>query len=525
MRGATSTRLRGRGAIPMRVPLPRHRPRARRVLLRGPPGWGEFVAVPASTTTPSASPLAGRRASRPAGRGLARPGARRRCPVNATVPGGRGPTQVAEVLARFAGCTTAKVKVAEPGQSLADDVARVAAVRDVLGADRPGAGRRQRRLDGRRRAVRAASRLLGRCGLEYVEQPCAHASRSCALRVRCARRRRADRRRRVDPQGRGPAAGGAGCGAADIVVRQGRAARRGRGRRCAIAEQLRAAGRRLVGASTPRSASRPGVALAAALPELPYACGLATVALLAGDVVAPRRSTAHGGGSSGRRGRAGDDELLERLAAPPDRQPWWRDRLAPVLRPPPSPANLGVRQDVNRPGRRQLGAQNPQVCGKAAGRAREIVRLQSTDRQPMKRGMPARIPSVGTQRFHLGLCECSSTLSGRMDDVGLSTQTSSQIKFGSCGFFRQSGVNALSPTTITATYLIGDDIMIASFFATLRQYPEIAIFLSLGLGLLSSADPVQGHGPRRGHGDTDRRGDHRPTGDHGRPDRSSRRSS
>jgi O-succinylbenzoate synthase len=38
------------------------------------------------------------------------------------------------VLARFPGCTTAKVKVAQAGQALADDVDRVAAVRDVLGA-------------------------------------------------------------------------------------------------------------------------------------------------------------------------------------------------------------------------------------------------------------------------------------------------------------------------------------------------------------------------------------------------------
>ena len=36
------------------------------------------------------------------------------------------------MLARFPGATTAKVKVAEPGQTLADDVARVDAVRAVI---------------------------------------------------------------------------------------------------------------------------------------------------------------------------------------------------------------------------------------------------------------------------------------------------------------------------------------------------------------------------------------------------------
>ena len=44
----------------------------------------------------------------------------------------RAAAEVAELLARFPGARTAKVKVAEPGQSLADDVARVNAVRAVV---------------------------------------------------------------------------------------------------------------------------------------------------------------------------------------------------------------------------------------------------------------------------------------------------------------------------------------------------------------------------------------------------------
>ena len=55
--------------------------------------------------------------------------------MNATVPAVPAGA-VAGVLARFPGCTTAKVKVAQAGQVLADDVARVAAVRDVLGSGR-----------------------------------------------------------------------------------------------------------------------------------------------------------------------------------------------------------------------------------------------------------------------------------------------------------------------------------------------------------------------------------------------------
>ena len=58
---------------------------------------------------------------------------RERILVNATVPA-VGPDQVTEVLARFPGCRTAKVKVANVGQTLADDIARVRQVRAALGA-------------------------------------------------------------------------------------------------------------------------------------------------------------------------------------------------------------------------------------------------------------------------------------------------------------------------------------------------------------------------------------------------------
>ena len=52
-------------------------------------------------------------------------------PVNSTIPA-VDPGQAYD-LARTAGCRTAKIKVAERGQTPADDVARVEAVRDALG--------------------------------------------------------------------------------------------------------------------------------------------------------------------------------------------------------------------------------------------------------------------------------------------------------------------------------------------------------------------------------------------------------
>jgi O-succinylbenzoate synthase len=68
-----------------------------------------------------------------------------------------------------------------------------------------------------------------------------------------------------------------------------------------------------------------GLALAAALPELRYACGLGTVALLAGDV-SPVPSVPRAGALTPDRAPVGD-ALVERWAASPDRVAWWRERV------------------------------------------------------------------------------------------------------------------------------------------------------------------------------------------------------
>src|ERR1700710_2755633 len=57
---------------------------------------------------------------------------RDRVPVNVTVPA-VAPDAAARIV-RDGGCATAKVKVAERGQSLAEDQARLEAVRDAIGA-------------------------------------------------------------------------------------------------------------------------------------------------------------------------------------------------------------------------------------------------------------------------------------------------------------------------------------------------------------------------------------------------------
>ena len=77
--------------------------------------------------------------------------------------------QVPEVLARFPGARTAKVKVAEPGQTLADDVARVDAVRVLVPSVRVDANGGW----SVEAAVEAARALTADGPLEYLEQPCA----------------------------------------------------------------------------------------------------------------------------------------------------------------------------------------------------------------------------------------------------------------------------------------------------------------------------------------------------------------
>jgi O-succinylbenzoate synthase len=67
-----------------------------------------------------------------------------------------------------------------------------------------------------------------------------------------------------------------------------------------------------------------GVALAAALPELPYACGLATMSLLTGDVTAS--PLAESGGELRVRRPPVDPEELAKWEA--DAEPWRQRALA-----------------------------------------------------------------------------------------------------------------------------------------------------------------------------------------------------
>lgn len=302
-------------AVPMRVPF-RGVTTREVVLLRGPAGWGEFGPFPEYDDDEAARWLAAAREACT----VPPPPARRACvPVNATVPA-VGAGRVPEVLARFPGCTTAKVKVAEAGQSLADDVDRVAAVRAALG---PG-GRVRVDANGGW-SVAEARRALGALapyGLEYAEQPCATVAELASLRLALARLRldvpvAADEsvRKAEDPLRVALA------GAADVVVLKV-APLGGVHRALAVAQ---ACGLPVVVSSALDTSVgiAAGVALAAALPDLPFACGLATTGLMTTDVA--RYDVVDG--ALPVRSVAPDPERLAALAAPPDRQKWWRARL------------------------------------------------------------------------------------------------------------------------------------------------------------------------------------------------------
>jgi O-succinylbenzoate synthase len=305
-------------SIPMRVRF-RGVEHREAVLLEGPSGWGEFSPFLEYADAESARWLA---AGLEAAYAAWPAPVRDVVPVNATVPAVSADA-VAGVLARFDGCTTAKVKVAEAGQSLADDLDRVAAVREVMGAearirvDANGAWDVETALD--------ALTELAAYHLEYAEQPCASVEELADLRVQLARNgidvpvaadesiRKADDPLRV-----------AALGAADLIVVKvaplGGVAR--------ALEIVSAAGLPAVVSSALDTSVgiAAGVALAAALPTLDHACGLGTVSLLARDVAAePLRPV----GGVLRPGRpTPSPEALADLAAPADRRRWWIERLA-----------------------------------------------------------------------------------------------------------------------------------------------------------------------------------------------------
>ena len=229
-------------------------------LLEGPAGWGEYSPL---SGYPS-DPVACRAAAEEAALLGFPPPVRDTVPVNALVD---GPFEIAEVRAFPA----VKVKVRD-----AAGISLVAAVRDAVGprvalrVDVNGAW-----------DVDTAVAMIGRLArydLEYVEQPVTTLDDLARVRRRVAVPVAADECIRS----RDDAARLHALDAADVIVLKQQPLG---GVRAAL-EIAAAAGVPAVVSSMMETSVgiAAGLALAAALPELPYACGLATLSALAGDV-------------------------------------------------------------------------------------------------------------------------------------------------------------------------------------------------------------------------------------------------
>ncbi|MCV7087071.1 o-succinylbenzoate synthase [Mycolicibacter hiberniae] len=276
-------------------------------LIDGPAGWGEFGAFAEYEPPEAAHWLA---AALEAAYRPPPPSLRHRVPINATVPAVE-PERVPEVLARFPGARTAKVKVAEPGQSLADDVARVEAVRALIPTVRVDANGGWTVAQ----AV-AAEKALG--ALEYLEQPCATVAELAALRRRIDTPVAADEsiRKAEDPLAVKAA------DAADIAVLKV-APLGGVGPLLTIAGQI---GIPVVISSAIDSAVgiAAGLRAAAALPDLQYACGLGTGSLFVEDIAETPAPT---DGYLPVQPVVPDPARLQALRATPQRRQWWIDRI------------------------------------------------------------------------------------------------------------------------------------------------------------------------------------------------------
>lgn len=286
------------------------------VLFEGPQGWTEFSPFTEYDDAEAAMWLA---AAIDFGWNPVPRARRKSVRVNATLPA-VPPERVASVLDAFPGCRTVKVKVAEPSQTLADDVARVSAVRDYLGpdgrirVDANGAWT----VDEAERAIHAMAVF----DLEYIEQPCAAVEELAELRKRIkymAIPIAADEsvRKATDP------IAVARKGAADLLVIKAQPLGG-----IAVALQIVAdAGLPAVVSSALESSVgiSMGAHLAAAIPQLDFDCGLGTAALLAADVT--HSPLVPVDGAIPVRRVAVSEVLLLRHAASSERAAWWLDRL------------------------------------------------------------------------------------------------------------------------------------------------------------------------------------------------------
>ncbi len=289
------------------------------MLIRDELGWGEFCPFPEYDDREAVGWLA--TAVEQATVGWPAP-VRDRVPVNCTVPA--VDAERARRIVRESGCATAKVKVADHPGSLAEDLARVAAVREAIG-------------DGAIRVdanavwdVETAVRHIGEIdraagGLEYVEQPCRTVEELAEVRRRVDVPIAADEsiRRAEDPLRVAVA------GAADVAVLKCTPLG---GVRRALAVAAAAGLPTVVSSALETSVGLAAqIALAGTLPDLDFACGLGTLALFEGDLVADSLRPVDGWLPVPTAAPEPDPTLLDKYRHPDiDRTAWWLRRYERV---------------------------------------------------------------------------------------------------------------------------------------------------------------------------------------------------
>jgi len=292
------------------------------MLVEGPAGWGEFCPFREYDDREAAGWLA--TVVEAATVGWPEP-IRDRIPINCTVAA-VSPHRAHEIVSG-SGCGTAKVKVADHPDSLGDDLARVEAVRDALGphghirVDANGLWD----TDTAVAVIPQFDKAAG--GLEYVEQPCRTIEELATVRRKVTVRIAADEsiRRAEDPLRVAVA------GAADVAVikctplggvRRSLQVAEAAGLPCVVSSALETS----VGLAAQ-------LALAGALPELDFACGLGTLSLLQGDVVPDSESLRPVSGylPVPRSSPIPDPALLDSYELTDHKQvAWWRARLRRV---------------------------------------------------------------------------------------------------------------------------------------------------------------------------------------------------
>ncbi len=323
---AADSRLRALldGAVPFALPM-RRRFRGidvrEGVLIKGPNGWGEFAPF-ADYSDAAASRWLDSAVEAAFGTW---PALRRtEVEVNAIIPAvdSSDAATMARVAVVETGCRTVKVKVGD--SDLAADEARVASIRDVLDT-LLGRGRGAIRIDANGAwdvsSAAAALRRLGAYDIEYVEQPCRTVEELKELRRLTEVPIAVDEtvRHADDPEAVRVHE------FADVAVIKA-APLGGVAAALRVAESLDVPV--VVSGSLDSSVGLSvGLALAGALDDLPYACGLATGALFAADVTSESWLPAQGALPVVRAMPELPALLAARDRLTDERASWWRLRL------------------------------------------------------------------------------------------------------------------------------------------------------------------------------------------------------